>query len=235
MQNRPAKAKLTAPQKRATHTSLVVFLLFVVASIIFFGLAKEVRDNETMNFDNAVLLWIYQFHSDGLTKFFRVITELGGIIVVPIAAALIAALLWLRDKRDKALRFALGVGGASVAIVVLKNFFGRTRPDLWERVITETSFSFPSGHAIASLALAGSLMLIFWKTKWWLTSVILGITYVLLVGLSRLYFGVHYPTDILAGWAVAIAWLMIVTSIFKYEYRRDVARARQDPAKQKTK
>ena len=82
--------------------------------------------------------------------------------------------------------------------------------------MVEHSSWFPSGHAMASSALALSLIVIFWSTKWrWL--VLAGaIFYVVIIALTRLYLGVHYPTDILAGWAVSCAWVAIVSVTIGY-------------------
>ena len=78
--------------------------------------------------------------------------------------------------------------------------------DFWLALAPETTFSFPSGHAMGSMTLATVLVLLAWRTRWrwWVALPMLG--FVLMVGLSRVYLGVHYPSDILAGWAAAAAW-----------------------------
>jgi undecaprenyl-diphosphatase len=84
--------------------------------------------------------------------------------------------------------------------------FARERPSLWESIAPETSFSFPSGHAMGSMTLTWVCILLAWWTPWrWPVAIgLLGFS--LLVGLSRVYLGVHYPSDILAGWTAASVW-----------------------------
>ncbi|MDF2461379.1 MAG: acid phosphatase, partial [Candidatus Saccharibacteria bacterium] len=109
----------------------------------------------------------------------------------------------------------LSVAGAALLNLLLKASFQRDRPDLWESIVTETSYSFPSGHAMASSALAFSVMLVLWETKWRWLAVAVGTIYFVLVGVSRMYLGVHFPSDVVAGWCVSLAWVGIVHRILR--------------------
>ena len=84
----------------------------------------------------------------------------------------------------------------------------RMRPDLWLSITPETTYSFPSGHAMASATLAMAIIMLCWPTRarWWVT--IVAIVLAVLVGVSRIYLGVHYPSDILTGWIASIAWVV---------------------------
>jgi undecaprenyl-diphosphatase len=103
------------------------------------------------------------------------------------------------------------VGGGWLLNRSAKALFGRERPKLWESVAPETSLSFPSGHAMASMALIAALVVLLWPTRWRYPTIGLGGIFVLLVGLSRVYLGVHYPSDVLAGWIASFAWVMGVS------------------------
>ena len=116
------------------------------------------------------------------------------------------------------------VGGAAVANLVLKLLFHRDRPSLWHPSVVETSFSFPSGHAMLSAALILSIIFIVWKTRLRLASIVIGSILILLIGTSRLYLGVHYPSDVAAGWCASLAWIVVVVAVInQLAHRRKAA------------
>jgi membrane-associated phospholipid phosphatase len=98
--------------------------------------------------------------------------------------------------------------GSLALNLAAKAYFARTRPDLWLSLAPETTYSFPSGHAMGSATLAVALALLAWHTPWRWPVAAAGALFVVLVGLSRVYLGVHYPSDILAGWMAATAWVV---------------------------
>ncbi|MFD2271524.1 phosphatase PAP2 family protein [Undibacterium arcticum] len=94
-------------------------------------------------------------------------------------------------------------------------FFARGRPDFWISLLPETTFSFPSGHAMHSMAVVAALVALTWHSRWrWLVALI-GVCFVFLVGLSRIYLGVHFPSDILAGWTASLTWVIGLSVLFK--------------------
>src|SRR3546814_8426441 len=97
--------------------------------------------------------------------------------------------------------FRSATGGSGLLTVVAKQAFARDRPSLWESIAPEHNFSFPSGHAMGSMTLAAVLVLLAWPTRWRWPVVAAMAVFVPMVGLSRVYLGVHFPSDILAGWA----------------------------------
>lgn len=99
----------------------------------------------------------------------------------------------------------LGCGAINLAA---KGFWHRVRPHLWDGYLLPQDFSFPSGHAMTSMAFAATLLVLTWGNRWrWLMLPVGGV-YVVAIGWTRLYLGVHYPSDILAGWMLAIAWVV---------------------------
>jgi membrane-associated phospholipid phosphatase len=138
------------------------------------------------------------------------ITALGDPCVV--ITVFISTIAWLGMKRryTDGIRFIIvSVGGASINYV-MKLFFAKPRPELWPRLISESSFSFPSGHAVGSMVVYGFIAYILARELPSYQRYIYAVASVLIIaiGFSRLYLGVHYPTDIIAGYGVGILWLI---------------------------
>lgn len=210
----------TALQQRVSLHAAVTLALSIVPVILFGKLATDIVEAETIGFDRRMLEAIHTLSSPGADVFWRTVTQLGGTVFVPCLTAAIVAWCWRAGYRNHGLFLACGVGGASVLNLVLKTVFSRARPDLWQHLVHEQSYSFPSGHAVASMALAAALVVLCWHTRWWPVALVAGGIYVCLIGWSRMYLGVHYPTDILGGWLVAIGWIEVVRLVFKTSPRR---------------
>lgn len=210
------KQKILAPFHTYTTTQLIIgFILFWTPVILFAKVAGEVVENQPIGFDSMILSWIHSLASPVLDGIFFFFTTIGNVqVLLPITAIIIAYLLYKKRRRD-ALIIIAGVGGAAAANFILKLLFHRDRPTFWHSLVTETGYSFPSGHAMLSSALVLCLIAIVWNTRWRLTAIIAGSFVVLMIGLSRLYMGVHYPTDIIAGWSVSFVWVAIVVIIVK--------------------
>jgi undecaprenyl-diphosphatase len=125
---------------------------------------------------------------------------------VPLDLIVLLSLAARRRFRD-GMFFGIAVVGSAVLDVAAKDYFARMRPDLWVSLTPETTYSFPSGHAMASATLGTALVILCWPTRWRWPMTVASLVFVLLVGVSRVYLGVHYPSDILAGWSAAIAWV----------------------------
>ena len=119
------------------------------------------------------------------------------------------ALFVLRRWRLGAV-FALEVGGAAAFDLVSKAFFARPRPTVYAHLVQESNFSFPSGHAMGGIAFFLALHLLLWRTlpRRWRWIGVLGLVLALAIGISRPYLQVHYPSDIVAGWAFGSAWVL---------------------------
>ncbi len=198
--------------------SKATLLTFVISSVLFGLLASIVANGFTVPFDNSALLWINQHANPALDSFFIALTQLGGVIVVATVTALIIGHFVYTKQYDKAVFVAAAIGGVALVNITLKGLFDRARPDLWQWIVNESNFSFPSGHASGSFALALTIVLLLWQTKWRLTACIAAGVYVLLIGISRLYLGVHFPTDILGGWLLATLWVTCSAGIVSYVY-----------------
>ncbi len=182
----------------------------------FAELADEIHEQEAIVFDEPILRFAHAMARQGFDDFFVVVSQLGYAWgVVPFDIALVLVLSALRRFREATFA-AIALGGSALLNLAAKPAFARDRPALWESIAPETTYSFPSGHAMGSMTLACVLVLLTWRTRWRWPMVALMVPFVLLVGLSRVYLGVHYPSDILAGWAFALAW---VVAVFLLVYR----------------
>ena len=186
-------------------------LLFAFAGLLLplwgFGeLAEDVREAEAFPFDAPILRFAHGIAYDGFDRAFLLSSKLGyewG--VVPFDVLLVLALALSRKLRE-GLFAGIALIGSALLNLGAKQLFARERPSLWESIAPESTFSFPSGHAMGSITLALVLVLLAWHTRWrWWVALPMA-AFTLMVGLSRVYLGVHYPSDILAGWAVAFAW-----------------------------
>lgn len=195
---------------------LLVFAGLLLPLWAFGELADEIHEQEAIAFDEPILWFAHAMARQGLDDFFVFMSKVGYAWgVVPFDIALVIVLAALRKYRE-AVFAAIALGGSALLNLGAKLFFARDRPSLWESIAPETTYSFPSGHAMGSMTLAGVLVLLAWHTRWRWTVVAVMVPFVVLVGLSRVYLGVHYPSDILAGWAVASAW---VAAAFLSVYR----------------
>jgi undecaprenyl-diphosphatase len=188
-------------------------LLLVFAGLLlplwgFAELADEIHEQEAIPFDEPLLRLAHALGSAGYDRVFIWISGAGYLHgVVPFDIALVLVLTLLRRFREATFA-AVALGGAALLNVAAKHAFARIRPALWDSISPETTFSFPSGHAMGSATLACVLVALAWGTRWRWPVVALAAAFVFAVGLSRVYLGVHYPSDILAGWAAATAWAL---------------------------
>jgi undecaprenyl-diphosphatase len=200
-------------QTTATQTKLklaLIFILYVIPIGLFAQIADEVREGETLRYDRAILQFIHlTFASETMNNIVKFMTDLGGPTIVTFMLV-VASVYLIFKKHPRYASFLLtAVGGAVGINIILKTLFQRTRPELWERIVTEQSYSFPSGHAMASMALACAVIFLCWETKYRSLAIVFGVIYISIIAFTRLYLGVHYPTDILGGWLMSFGWVLI--------------------------
>lgn len=197
---------------------------FALAALlfIFVFITHELLKNELKEFDTAVYNFIIGFKSPVMTEFFKIVT----FFASPIFLIILSILLFFIFKNKKyGLLSALNLILVTVVNQILKFTFSRPRPFEW-MLIEETGYSFPSGHAMVSMGFYGMLVFLIWqtnisKTKKKLWTIILTLL-ILLIGISRIYLGVHYTSDIIGGFTLSLSYLIIATSIVTYylKYKR---------------
>jgi len=186
------------------------FFLLLLPIWGFAALVGELHEKEIFFFDAPILNMLHGIETPGRDRFFVWVSRIGFLWgTIPIDVIVLSWLALRRRFRDS-LFFGLAVAGSAVLDVMGKAYFTRARPDLWLSITPENNYSFPSGHAMGSATLGMALIFLCWPTRWRWPMIGGAIVFVVLVGLSRLYLGVHYPSDILAGWCAAIAWVVFM-------------------------
>ena len=191
-------------------------IIFFICLILFLALAEDVFNHDIMNSDTIGYNLISQYLiKDSMTVIMQFITWFGGAICI--CSLTIVLFILLRNKKIGILIFT-----NLVIVTILNQLFklilARPRPSEY-RIINETGYSFPSGHSMVSMAFYGFLIYLIYKyvgnkyLKW--TSMILLFLLIILIGISRIYLGVHYTSDVIAGFLVAISYLILYINMSK--------------------
>jgi undecaprenyl-diphosphatase len=200
---------------RAVGVFLVIGLAVVTLGAAAFALiARAMVEGQTQQFDTAILRWMGQIGAPWLDAAALEVTALGARVVVYMVVLVASAFLWQSRHHYSAALLWVSVFGAGLINTVLKVSFNRPRPDVFPWRTQHVGLaSFPSGHAMTSIVVYGTLAFLIARlapTRWLRRLVwALAVLVVVLVGLSRLYLGVHYPSDVLAGFLIGAAWAII--------------------------
>jgi len=211
-----SRAEAAGLRRWLAHNAWRLALLFAGVLLPLAGfaaLADEIHEAESLHFDDALLLRMHSIASPALDAFFVLFSKLGyqwGVI--PLDVLIVAGLLFARQWRKATFAGTAFIGSALLNLGS-KQIFQRDRPSLWESVAPESTFSFPSGHAMGSMTLALTVVFLAWNTRWRWPVLIFALLFAAVVGLSRVYLGVHYPSDILAGWCAALVWVIGVHAV----------------------
>jgi membrane-associated phospholipid phosphatase len=188
--------------------------LVILAVLIFIWIAGAVSGGGTVEFDAAVRGAIHARAQPALTVTMKAVTQLGGgWFLLPLGGIIV---VWLAGaaRRREAMLFGGAVVGANLVNEATKLFFHRPRPEPWFGYSQPITYSFPSGHAFVSFCFYLCLAEVLIREEWpllrkiaiWGAALVLTLT----IGFSRIYLGVHYPSDVLAGYVAAIAWTTLI-------------------------
>ncbi|MBI3942774.1 MAG: phosphatase PAP2 family protein [Chloroflexi bacterium] len=188
----------------------------------FSELAGEILEGESLAFDAGIISFVRSFASESLTRLMIFVTTFGDWRFMLFITLILAFLWWQRGWWDRIIILVTTTGGAYLLDTLLKLFFQRARPDITGRLIAEQGYSFPSGHAMSSLCFYGIIvfLLAYGKpgTLRWAGPLIGGFL-ILMIGLSRVYLGVHYPSDVLGGYLAGAVWLNANIFAFNHYHR----------------
>jgi membrane-associated phospholipid phosphatase len=197
--------------------SLLLLLLGVFFPLQIFGsLAEDVWENQGgFPWDVPILLTIHRTAQPQLDVFVTYLTKFGVLWGVVPATFTIAVLLFAQKRWRWLTYFLVTLAGSALINRVTKVLLHRVRPHLWQSPAPEFDYGFPSGHAMATMSFVAALSILAWHTRWRWWVISLGSIFVVIIGWTRLYLGVHYPSDVLAGWMASLAWAIGVSLLIK--------------------
>lgn len=196
---------------------LVLGLLATAAAMAFVIIAEEVFAGQAVaTFDHAFASALHNSASPRWQQVFRTITWFGSGEVLGVASAVIAAILLVRHDYVLAIGWVVGQAGSAVLNITLKGAFERTRPESADSLLQASSWSFPSGHAMSTFVFfgLGVYLILRFTRSWTMTAAVVAasFTWCLVMGFSRLYLGVHFASDVVAGLIAATAWVAVCVS-----------------------
>ena len=195
---------------------MTVFFSCLILAGIFGFVAYSIGNGHIEGFDNAIIQFVQGMEAPWLTNIMRVFTEVGSTkTVLVICAITIGLLLYVRHGAQTIL-FTVVIGGTIILNVLLKLFFQRARPD-FNRLIEISGYSFPSGHTMMAASLYVILAVILWRnTRQLLRAfVVAGAVFMIfMICISRIYLGVHFPSDIVGGLTASTFWVILATSVY---------------------
>ena len=195
------------------------FAIGIAATALFIAIAEAVREGMTQGIDESILQALATIRSPWLDEIMLEITAMGAGAVMLLMVLVVSLFLWLSDHRWSVYLLIVSVLGGLIINQVLKGVFSRPRPTVVEWGETVSSLSFPSGHAMTSMITYGCIAYLVGRlgstpamrlAVWIVAGLMIGA-----IGFSRMYLGVHYPSDVLAGFLCGAAWLAFVASSLK--------------------
>lgn len=214
----------------------ILFIFALLATLLVVGILLEyfidltemLQNDQLARFDQRVTDWVFTYRTETMNRFFLVITAFGNaqsyFIIVPVVAIILYA---YGHRWHLSIMATIILLSTSLLNILIKNIIARPRPLESLRLIEAFNFSYPSGHSMGATAFYGFLvyLVIQFTRRLWLkiVLVVLLVFLILAIGLSRIYLGVHFPSDVLAGFIAGIIWLAIFImafSIFRFFRRR---------------
>ncbi len=188
--------------------------IFAIAfpALLFIKLIEDLIRNELSVFDNTVYGYLQRFISEDMTDLMKVITSFGSWLTLVLISLICICAFWRNRRYSFFSKMAgLNLAIASVLNEVFKVIFHRERPNIF-RLAEAGGFSFPSGHSMVSISFYGFLAYLFYvnmRSRWKYLIISLFLVLIFLIGISRIYLGVHYASDVLAGFSAGLVWLAI--------------------------
>ncbi|MBP1904034.1 undecaprenyl-diphosphatase [Paenibacillus turicensis] len=212
-------------KEKKMHISAIWTMVAIGCIFIFSAIAINIHSSWISSFDNIVISKIQGMESPPLTQVMLFFTWLGSTPQVLVISVITMLFLFFGLKHRKELWLFLISGSGSVLLnVLLKLKFSRQRPTL-HRLIEETGYSFPSGHSMAAFTLYFTIAFLIWKhmpnTFSRVLTILVSAFLIVIIGVSRIYLGVHFPSDVVGGYFISGCWSAVCIMTYQYllEYK----------------
>lgn len=213
----PLPARVGPPAKPASLLLVVGFASLVACLFVFGTIAEGIRDHEVFLLDTLATPFLHGLANPTLDAVMTGASTVGSVTVIPILFAGAIVVLVARRRFGAALFLTIASGGALLVNELMKLFFHRPRPQLaWSHVPPD--YSFPSGHTMNSVAFYIAIAVIVWSIagrRWGAVALAAAIALCTLIGVSRIYLGFHYFTDVFGGALAGIAWVLVTEAAFR--------------------
>lgn len=229
---RKLRRRLEPAERYGLRLTLIAVALVLVAVPFSYLLLEVLREGPFTRFDQDVATRLHRWvvERPGLVPAVEGVSLLGKPLWLAVAVTAASAFVWWRGRRRLALYLVVTVVGGGLVDTLVKVAVNRPRPVVDSPLVSAFGKSFPSGHAMSSTVTYGALLLVFLPAlprRWRVAALVATIWLVAVIGMSRLMLGVHYVSDVVAGWTLGLAWLSGATAAFSIwrtdEGRRPVA------------
>lgn len=199
---------------------LLAFLVCIACGVLFTSIATAISTNTIETFDRSIIDVVQSTETPALTtimKFFTALGSTSGVLIITVS--LFSILYFGIKSRPQAYLFATTIIGTVALNQLLKFIFKRNRP-AFHRLVDIGGYSFPSGHTMIAFSLFAMIAFIMWRrvqSYWTRFSIVLFASFmIVIIALSRIYLGVHFPSDIIGGMSVSAIWFLIATTVYTY-------------------
>ncbi len=202
---------------------ILAFLICIIFGTIFAMIAAAIRNETIARFDEPVIAFVQGLEVNWLTTIMKSFTTVGSTPFVMLFMLIGVTLLLYKRHRAEALLLVAAVAGSGLLNLILKSIYKRARPEL-HRIVEIGGFSFPSGHTMLAFSLYAIISYIVWRNlKTRITHIALflfALFMIFMIGISRIYLGVHYPSDVVAGVFASALWMIIITTTYRWYQKR---------------
>lgn len=208
------------------------FIICIIGGILFGYMASSIGNGTIERFDMSIIGVIQGMEMPWLTKVLKFFTWIGsGSVVAPVTFIAFFLLYFIFKYRQQAFLFVSVIAGTVLLNELLKLYFKRERPEIY-RIIDAGGFSFPSGHTMMAFSLYTIITYVAWrnvKSSFGRVLLVLFATFMIsMIAVSRIYLGVHYPSDIVGGLAASALWVTIAVTVYGlYQNRRESKKGRK--------
>jgi len=196
------------------------FILVIGLSIAFGYIVTAISNKSIANFDTSIIAYVQGLESPWLTTIMKVFTWSGSaFFVMPLALITFFFLYFVKHHRHQAILFIVVIFLTPILNFLLKVYFKRDRPEIY-RIMDANGFSFPSGHTMMAFSVYAIIAYIVWRNMQTALTHVLLILFaafmIIMIGTSRIYLGVHYPSDVIGGIAASALWVTFAISVYAY-------------------